>query len=338
MNDFNMKILILGGTGFVGRILTENLIQSGFEPVLFNRGKRNPDIFPSLRKITGDRLSEDIEKISVQNWDVVVDFSGQFPDNVEHIIEMLKRKIGRYIFVSSASAYNMEDEDNLREPITEDFETFGCTAEQRRDKDILATYSQKKAECERVLLNADWLDVIIFRPALIYGRYDPSDRFYYWLYKAKNQNKILIPADSTRVTNTYSEDFARIIEKALTIDTHGRIYNAVTHDPVSLKEIVATAADELGTSPELVYCTKDFLEKNELQPWSDIPLWLGGANLILDNERLKRDFGIRFESFKASVTRCIDYYSALGWKIPIYGLSPDKENTLLKLLKTSKNN
>ncbi|MBE2226238.1 MAG: NAD-dependent epimerase/dehydratase family protein, partial [Ignavibacteria bacterium] len=80
------KILILGGTGFVGRILTENLIKLDIHPVLFNRGKRSPGIFPELRHITGDRLNfEEIKQIAGESWDVVIDFSCMFPVNLDEI-------------------------------------------------------------------------------------------------------------------------------------------------------------------------------------------------------------------------------------------------------------
>jgi len=328
-----MKILILGGTGFVGRILTENLISSGLSPVLFNRGKRNAGIFPELRKITGDRESDDIRLIGNENWDAVIDFSGLFPDSLELITSILKGKAGRYIFVSSASVYVMEDEAKLKNPLQEDFEVYGCTEEQRKDKDILTTYSQKKAEMERILLASDWLDTIIFRPALMYGRYDPTDRFYYWLYRVKNEKKILIPDNGvTMVTNTYSEDFARLIEKSITIRNHNKIYNAVTHDPVSNNEYINISAGILNTSPELVSAPGDFFVKNQIQPWGDIPMWLGGPDLMLDNTKVKKDFGIEFKSFKSSVQGCIDYYTSLGWPVPKYGISIEKEKELIDVV------
>ncbi|HEY3250264.1 MAG TPA: NAD-dependent epimerase/dehydratase family protein [Ignavibacteria bacterium] len=332
-----MKILILGGTGFVGRILTENLINSGKNPVLFNRGKRNPDIFPELRKIKGDRETADIKHISNESWDVVVDFSGMFPDNVEYIINLLKGKAGRYIFISSVSAYEMDEEENNSEPIKEDFKTYPCTDEQRKDKNIMATYSQKKAECERILLDNSWLDVIIFRPALIYGRYDPTDRFHYWLYRSKSEKEILLPDDgNTRSTSTYSEDFAKILEKSLTIKNHHKVYNAATHETVSLKEIIQTATKLLNTNPQTVNAPAEFFKINNVQPWTDIPLWLGGSHLVFDNSRIKKDFGIQFSSFEDSLKGCIDYYSSLGWPVPKYGLQLDKEKELIKQLRTRK--
>src|SRR4030095_7211928 len=325
------KILILGGTGFVGRILTEELIKSGSSPVLFNRGIRNAGIFPELRKFKGDRLKiEDIKQIAYESWDVVIDFSCMFPDNLDGITDMLMGKAGRYIFVSTASVYPMDDPAKWIDPVNEDAETLPCTAEQRKDPDVLATYGQKKAECERDLLEKDWLDSIIFRPALIYGWYDPTDRFYYWLWRVQTQNEILIHPGNDKLTNTYSEDFAKLIQTAIDIDKHEKIYNAVTHSPVTIKEYLDITCRLLKKTPKFVELSTEFLEENKVQPWGDLPMWLGGMNLVLDNSKVLKVFPVKFQSFEESVKGCIDYYSALGWKEPAYGISPAKERELIE--------
>lgn len=325
------KILILGGTGFVGRILTENLIKENIHPVLFNRGKRSPGIFPELRQITGDRMvKEDIKQIAAEDWDVVIDFSCMFPVNLDEITDSLKGKAGRYIFVSTCSVYPMDDPEMWKVPVDESAETLPCTEEQKVDPDVLPTYGQKKAECERILLAKDWLDTIIFRPGLIYGRYDYTDRFYYWLYRAHSVNPILLPEEGKeKFTATYSEDFAALIRTAIDVKTHHKIYNAVTHSPVSLKEYLDESCRQLGTSPEFVNVDMDFIEKNELQPWGDLPSWVGAMELAMDNSKVLRDFPVKFHSFSESLKGCIDYYSSLGWKVPAAGLSPEREQELI---------
>jgi hypothetical protein len=77
------------------------------------------------------------------------------------------------------------------------------------------------------------------------------------------------------------------------------------------------------------------LEENKVQPWSDLPLWLGGMNLVLDNSKVLNDFPVKFQSFQDSLKGCIDYYSSLGWKEPAYGISPAKEKELIN--KSAKN-
>ncbi|MBN8586601.1 MAG: NAD-dependent epimerase/dehydratase family protein [Ignavibacteria bacterium] len=326
------KILILGGTGFVGRILTENLIKLDIQPVLFNRGKRSPGIFPELRHIQGDRLNpEEIKQIADEDWDTVIDFSCMYPVNLDEITEMLNGKVGRYIFISTASVYPMNDPEFWSKPLEEDAPTLPCTEEQKTDPDVNSTYGEKKAECERILLNKKWLDSVIFRPGLIYGRYDYTDRFYYWLYKVHNNKKILFPdGGKESFTATFSEDFAELIRAAIDVKEHNRIYNAVTHKPVTLKEYINSASVLTGKTPELIDVSMDFIEENKIQPWADLPVWVGAMNMCLDNSRAENDFPVFFHNFNESVKRCVDYYSALGWKAPVAGLSDERESELIQ--------
>lgn len=329
------KILILGGTAFVGRILTEELIKAGETPVLFNRGKRNPGIFPELRKITGERNSDDIKQIANESWDVVIDFSCMFPDNLDEITEMLKGKAGRYIFISTVSVFPMDNPDEWKHAKTEDDATLSCTPEQRVNPDVMATYGEKKAECERVLLSKD-MDSVIFRPSLIYGRFDYTDRFYYWLYKCKTQNKILLPhGGQDRFTATYSEDFAGMIKSAIFAEKHNKVYNASTHKPVSIWEYLDLTCRLLNTIPDFVSALPDFLEENKVTPWQDLPLWLGGMDMMVDNSKAVKDFNLKMQSFEDSLKGCIEYYTSLGWKPPVTGLAAEKEQELIKKLKSA---
>jgi 2'-hydroxyisoflavone reductase len=326
------KILILGGTGFVGRILTENLIKQNIFPVLFNRGKRSPGIFPELRHITGDRMNkEEIKQIAGENWDVVIDFSCMFPVNLDEITDMLKGNVGRYIFISTASVYPMDDPTFWAKPVKEDAETLPCTPEEKIDPEVMPTYGQKKAECERILLGKEWLDAVIFRPGLIYGRYDYTDRFYYWLYRVYNNSKILLPdGGKESFTATFSEDFAELIRAAIDVPKHNKIYNAVTHSPVTLKQYINGASVLLGKSPELVSVGTEFIEENKIQPWADLPAWVGSINMSMNNSKAINDFPVFFHTFNESLKRCVDYYTSLGWKAPIAGLSVEREMELIE--------
>jgi nucleoside-diphosphate-sugar epimerase len=331
------KVLILGGTGFAGRILTENLLKSNYQITLFNRGKRNPGIFPDAKHLLGDRERDDIKQISTGSWDAVIDFSGMQPGNIELITNLLEGKIRRYIFISTANVYPMEDTTNLKIPIKEETDTLLCTEEQRNTKDIISAYGNKKAEMERILLSKDWLDTIIFRPGLIYGRYDPTDRFYYWFHRAKTQSEILIPENGkSRSTNTFSEDFAKIIEEAIGINKHQRIYNAVTHPPVSIKEILETASCLLKTSPKFIDAPLEFLRENNVTEWIDLPVWISGFDLIMDNTRLLEDFRTPLRTFKESLKLTIEYYDSIGWNEVKYGLKVERERELIEKLNSQK--
>jgi len=327
------KILILGGTHFVGRILTENLLQTDHSLTLFNRGKTNPQIFPEARKISGDRLTSDIKKIAGESWDVVFDFSCMFPDNLDEITEILQGKVGRYVFISTLSVYPMGEASFWKDAVNEDSPILPCTPEQRIDKDVMSTYGEKKAECERILQSKEWLDSISFRPGLIYGRFDYTDRFYYWLYKIKTQKKVLIPDDGKdKFTHTHSIDLAMILQSSIDAEKHERVYNAVTHSPVSIKHFLDTAKELIGTSPEFINASSEFLSENNVNPWAELPIWLGGIDVVLSNERMLRDVQVKFLNFEESVGSTIEYYSSLGWLQCKYGLDADRETALMRKL------
>ena len=331
------NILILGGTGFVGRILSENLTKSENKVTLFNRGKRNPSLFPEFNKITGDRNTVDIFKIATSSWDVVIDFSGFFPDNIENLVSILEDNAGRYIFISTASVYDVANPSGITYPINEDFHLLECTEEQRKDKHPFNFYGNKKAECERIILNSGKLDSIIFRPALIYGRYDPTDRFYYWLYRAKTQSEILLPEEGkSELTNTYSEDFAAVLQKAIELENHKSVYNAVTHPSITIKEMVEQMAKSFNRNPEFVSADDEFLARNNVSEWVGIPLWIKDFNFVLDNSGLLNDFKINFHSFSDSIKQTSEYYNKLDWYIPKDGVSLTQEKEFIAELKSKK--
>lgn len=327
------KILILGGTGFVGRILTEELLKLDYVITLFNRGRRNPGIFPEVKKLKGDRETEDIKQIASGEWDTVIDFSGMQPGNIEEILELLNGKIGRYVFVSTANVYPLDDVSRLKFPLHESTETQPCTEEQKYDKDVLKYYGNKKAECERILLGSDRLDAIIFRPSLIYGRFDPSDRFYYWLYRVKTQDDILIPQNGKmKFTNTFSEDFAKIILASIEIEKHNKVYNASTHPQVSLRDFLDITSTFLSKTPRYINAPLEFLREHNVSEWNDLPMWISEIDLLLDNKKMLNDFNIKLSSFEESVDKTLSYYGSLGWNEGKYGLRVERERELIKKL------
>ncbi len=124
-----MKILILGGKRFLGIALIEAMLKAGHTPTLFNRGKTNPDLFPTVKNLIGDR-EKDLSALKRRKWDAVIDTSGFLPRMVKDSAKMLTNKCDTYLFVSTISVYrdfNMPDiqEDyplaQLEDPENEDF-------------------------------------------------------------------------------------------------------------------------------------------------------------------------------------------------------------------------
>jgi len=323
------KILVLGGTSFVGRVLVEELLKNrDYEVVLFNRGKTNANLFPGLRKIQGNRESDDLLQTCNENWDAVIDISGYYPNTIKEYASKIQTRCKRYIFVSTASVYNLEASENKL--IEEDFELLTCSLEQRTDT-TMATYGQRKVACEEALLQCEGLDSIILRPSVIYGPFDPFDRHYYWLYRVKNSKSILFPESGyeSKDTFTYVKDLAKIIISAIDLPQHRKVYNVNTHPLTNLFDLVKTMALAVKTQPEFCLASTDYLDHEKVQVWTDLPLWLNGSFLMMDNSRLLADFPLTFTPLIDTFIESAAYYEQLNWPIPKTGISLDDEKELI---------
>jgi len=325
------KILILGGTKFVGRQLVEKLIEDKSNEIyLFNRGETNPSIFPGVQKIIGDRETEDINQIKDHSWDYVVDFSSFYPQSLKNTILNINKDVKNYIYISSISAYSFANYDSSFR-IEEDYELRTCSKEEALNTE-LKTYGKRKAACEKILKSFDWLNNTILRPSIIYGKYDWTDRFYYWLYKIKKgQVKLLPDSGNHKLSLTYAEDLARVIEEFLKDRIPKGVYNLSTHEPFELKEIIRLMGKALNLEIEGKEkgIPQEWLEKNKIKPQNDIPFWLGGS-LMFSNEKLINNSTLNFTSFEESIKNTVDYYKTLNWDRPSVGLTLKKEQEIIE--------
>ena len=167
-----MKILIIGGTRFLGRHLVNSARVRGHDITLFNRGKTNPELFQNVKKIHGDREKE-LDKLQ-GHWDAVIDTCGYMPRIVRMSAEALKGKVENYVFISSVSAYA----DFQKIGINESYPLAAMDDETNEDNSP-ETYGPRKALCEKVVQEVFGIDSIIIRPGLIVGPHDPTERFTY---------------------------------------------------------------------------------------------------------------------------------------------------------------
>ncbi|CAN5643240.1 SDR family oxidoreductase [soil metagenome] len=329
------KILIIGGKKFVGRrtldkmIGAEKLLNHDYDVTLFNRGTTNPEIYSSLTTIKGDRLTDDINKLKGKDFDAVIDTCGYYPDSIKKTVEILKGNAGRYIFISTCSVYDLEILNTDTKIIDENFPLLKSDEEKEVERSM-KWYGNYKAEIENIILGSG-IDSIIFRPALIFGRYDPTDRFYYWLYKIKNNKKLLVPESSKDVyeNHTFIDDFADLIVEAIEIEKHRNIYNATTHDPETLYETINITSQLLDKDLQKIMVSNEYLEKNNIKEWEDIPLWLKDVNFAFDNTKLKQDFKTNLTPFPRAIEQTIDYYNSINWPVPKTGLNEEREIELI---------
>lgn len=323
------KILILGGTQFIGRTLVEQLQKLyKYDITLFNRQQTQADLFPNLNKIKGDRETNDIRQIENQDWDYVIDVSCYYPDALDRVLASLKGTLKKYILISTCSVYDNEQNQSILRDETA--QILSCTVDERTDR-TNASYGNRKAECERILKRST-REYLLLRPSLVYGAYDHTDRLYYWLYQVKHHQKLLLPDFGERIFSiTYVHDLVQTIIRGIETSTTG-VYNVITATKTSIKQIVDIAAKYMNTSFETVNATPKFLAQHNINQWADMPLWLNSDYHTYNHAALKNDVQIQLTDFEKSIQETISYYDSCNWHEPTYGISETTRLTLLEKL------
>ncbi|HUI61618.1 MAG TPA: NAD-dependent epimerase/dehydratase family protein [Steroidobacteraceae bacterium] len=269
-----LRILILGGTRFIGVHMTQFAIDRGHTVTLFNRGRTNADLFPNVEHLHGDRDNQ-LDSLRGRKWDAVIDTSGYVPRHVRLSAQLLAPNIRQYLFISSISVYA-----SLAQPATED-SPVGTIPDETVEDIGGGNYGPLKALCEKAALAALPGRTTVFRPGLIVGPEDNSDRFTYWPARAARGGEILAPgspADPIQVIDV--RDLAAFTVHALEQRTLGTFNVDSPPGRFSMGDLLAAsiaAANELArpaSPPRAVWVPGDFLEKEKVAPWSDMPVWL----------------------------------------------------------------
>lgn len=267
-----MKLLILGGTVFLGRHIVEAALGRGHEVTLFNRGQHNPELFPEVEKLRGDRDGE-LSALRGRRWDAVIDPSGYVPRLVRDAARLLADAVEHYSFVSSLSAYASFAEPNQNEdaPLaTMDDETV--------EKITGETYGPLKVLCEQAAEAAMPGRVAVIRPGLIVGPHDPTDRFTYWPVRVAKGGDVLAPAPADYpVEFTDVRDLAAWMVAVAERRIPGVFNASGPGEAATLGGLLETSRAISGSDARFVWAAEKFLQENEVQPWSQLPLWIGNG-------------------------------------------------------------
>ncbi len=259
------KILILGGTGFLGPHLVDAARARGHSVTLFNRGKTRPELFPDVEKLRGDR-DGDLRALEGRTWDSVIDTSGYVPRVVRTSAELLAPHVRQYAFISTISVYA----DTSKVGIDEDSPV--ATAPDPKTEDVPSFYGALKALCERTVSEVFPERATNIRPGLIVGPYDPTDRFTYWPVRIAGGGEVLAPGDPAYATQFIDvRDLAAFIVGALE-KGHVGTYNAVGL-PIPMGDVLTRTRAALKSDATLEWVDVKFLDDNKVQPWSDMPAW-----------------------------------------------------------------
>ncbi len=331
-----MNILIIGGTRFLGRHLAESALARGHNVTLFNRGKSNPGLFPQIETIIGDR-EHDLDKLAGHEWDAVIDTCGYFPRIVRLAATSLERSANRYVFISSISVYP----DSILTKIGIDESDPGGTMDDKSVEEITnETYGPLKVLCEKAVEDIFGAErTLIIRPGLIVGPNDISDRFTYWPVRVARGGEVLAPENpDVPVQIIDVRDLADFIIERIEAQDSG-IYNATGPDyELTIGAMLEACKQVSGSDANFQWASVDFLNQNNVQAWSDMPVWIPdneeSAGFSRMNLAKAINAGLTFRPLADTVrdtlawanTRPADY----TWRA---GLKPEREQELLTLLK-----
>ncbi|MBI3820402.1 MAG: NAD-dependent epimerase/dehydratase family protein [Planctomycetes bacterium] len=341
-----LKILFLGGTGFLGPHQVECAIKRGHTVTLYNRGKSHPGLFPTAERLIGDRSTNDYESIkkaiaSGRKWDVVIDNSAYLPRQVAQAMAAVAGAVNHYIFISTISVFG----EGLK-PGSDESGPLAKTPDPTTEKVTGETYGALKALCEEAAEKGMPGKVANIRPTLIVGPGDDTDRFNYWPVRIDRGGPVLAPGDGLDPVQII--DVRDLAEWCIHVAENNicGVFNAAGPEKtLTMKAMLDGVCEGLGKKTEFVWADHEFLTKNKVSAWQDMPVWIprqtpDAAQSQVSNARAVKA-GLKFRSVPVTAretlawckTRTPDSRPARG---PKPGLTPEREAEILKLLAPKK--
>lgn len=325
-----MDILVLGGTKFVGRHIVHTAIDRNHNVTIFNRGQTNPDLFPEVEKLVGDR-DGDLVPLRNRTWDAVIDTCGYVPRIVRNSVQFLSDHTDLYTFISTISVFASFEEKGLSEG-----DPVGSLDDETVEEITGDTYGPLKALCEAVIQNEMPGRALIIRPGLIVGPHDSTDRFTYWVRRCAQGGDILAPAlpgqsaqfIDARDLSSWTLD---MIEAGQT-----GVFNATgPENPLTLGKFLQTCCDFSEKEARLVWVDGTLLLDASIDPWSHLPMWLPepeNAGLMAIDCTRAINAGLRFRPLKTTISDTFSWDGSRDPSAPMKaGLEPLREAELLEL-------
>jgi 2'-hydroxyisoflavone reductase len=323
-----VRILVLGGSRFLGRAFVEAALARGHALTLFNRGRTNPELHPGVERITGDR-DGGLAALGGRTWDAVMDPSGFFPRVVAASARALAGSVGRYLFVSSISVH--------AEPIRRGFDESAPVAKLADPtvEDIGGgAYGGLKALCEDALRGVFAERALIVRPGLIVGPHDTTDRFPYWPRRLARGGEVLAPGSpDAPVQLIDARDLAAWMVSLLERDAGGTFNATGPAEPLTLGACLERIRAAVGGAAELTWVSEAFLEAQGVEPWMQMPLWVHAADDAFETANIGRALGegLRFRPVEDTARDTLAWERALvrDTRPPSPALAPEREAEVL---------
>ncbi|GAA4583913.1 NAD-dependent epimerase/dehydratase family protein [Planotetraspora phitsanulokensis] len=265
-----MRVLIIGGSVFLGRAIVAEALAQGHEVTTFNRGVSGPGL-PGVHAVHGDReVLEDLDRlVDGREWDVVIDVCGYTPANVLEAVRRLSGHAGHYTFISSISAY---PDFPAKPAVDETFPRYECPPDADAD---FGEYGVLKAGCERAV--EEYFDgpSLIVNPGLIIGPYENVGRLPWWLTRISKGGRVLAPGNpDLPIQLIDARDIAAFTLAQAEKRTTGRYLTGGVRANATFGSWLADCVEVTGSDAELVWAEDGFLLDHEVEQWTELPLWL----------------------------------------------------------------
>lgn len=323
-----MRILIVGGTVYVGRALTDVALARGHEVTLLNRGKSAQQLPAGVEHLMADR-NGDLSVLHGRGWDAVIDTCAYFPRQVRTLRAALAGA-PHYTLISSVSAYADHSRPGLNEasPLAEPILDESITTVDANN------YGPLKAGCETVAGEG----TLVIRPGIIVGPYDPTGRFGYWIRRMNAASEFLAPdegAEALQVIDArdLAEWTVRMIEQRVT-----GAFNAVgPSEPLTFRQFIEAGLAALGHRAKPIWVPAVFLNAEEIEGGKNLPLWVPAtaekyAGLFRADGCKAWSAGLTHRDLATTIKDCVVYESSVA-EPKLVGLSRDDELALLRKFK-----
>lgn len=272
-----MKLLVIGGTRFLGRHVVAQALAAGHAVTLLNRGQSGPALFPPAEHLRADR-NGDLGVLAGRGpWDAVIDCCAYVPRHVRSLLAALQGRFGQYQLVSSISAYA-----DLKTAGTTEDAPLATLADPTVETVTGDTYGGLKALCEQAALDAAPGRVLLARPGLIVGPHDPTGRFTWWVKRIAEGGEVLAPGDPAGpVQFIDARDLAAWLLRQAEAGTTGAFNLTGPRAPLTVGAWLGEAVRVLNPAAQLLWADEAFLLEQGVVPWSDLPVWLPAADANL---------------------------------------------------------
>ena len=329
-----MKVLVLGGTRFLGRHIAQQALDAGHALTLVHRGQSNRALFPLAEHRICDR-DGDLTALATGEWDALIDTSAYFPRQVHAIAAALRGRVGRYHLVSSISVYA-----DFARPATSETAPLKVLADPATETLDGESYGGLKVLCEDAAMQGFAGRCLISRPGLIVGPHDPTGRYTWWVQRIARGGEVLAPGrPGDAVQCIDARDVAAWHLRAAEQGTTGIFNLTGPVMPTTMGEFLDTATHALHADVRLNWVAEDFLLAHGVAPWSDLPIWLPTASHGMHHTDITHALatGLQTRPMEQTVLDTAAWAAhaappVLGGPMrPSVGLSPEREAGLLAL-------